>query len=397
MSTRVIVRQLLIRAGILLLTTILFLVSMNLVTDSRLEAMKQEDLYHTYASVLAADRYVMIHEQTDKQDIPEISAAYAGYDKNGQVVGYVIESNVISGNAEFVCQLGFSPDGTSLLAVAIVDQSNSSAFSPIMTPEFLAQFSNARLPMALTVDLPDEDKKDEVYPPIAGLQDGVFRAELEDPDESGYLDYVEITVVNGRIEQVVWDAIQSDGGNNRAQASVNGEYKLSDNTTIWAAQAYAMQNKLIEVQDPAKIAIKASGTTDVVPGVSISVNAFLTLSSQCIEDSKNAKVSESGVGEATRATSDVSNTDTTGASQDTTSNDSTDETNVDNEVYAGSEDGVLKDTDQNQLGLMIDGYPIADIHTKILNAEGEVDLSRSVIQRVNFAYRFLSDYRKGEA
>lgn len=387
MTTRAILRQLVTRAGILLLATVVALVSMNLVTDSRIELERQRGLQDRFGSILSAERYDPLPLNETGTDEAGIVAAYTAHNTSSEIVGYVIESIVFTEQGEILCRIGISSDGSTIIALSVDDESAKDTLGFVRTEAFLQQFSNARLPCALTIDLPDEKTDEETYLPLSGLADGVFRAEADSPDQAGYKDFVEIEVIQGRIERVVWDATQADGGTNRAAASVNGEYKLSDNTIIWAAQAYAMQNKLIEVQDPAKIAIKASGTTDVVQGVSISVNAFLTLANKCIENARNTKTSDPVNGPATTPTDAMTDTDTPSAQENT-------QTQVE-DALTGIEDGVVKDSEQFQAEFMIDGFPIVEVQTKITKADGADEASRSVVRAVNLAYRFIMDYRKG--
>ena len=381
MTTRAIVRRLMIRAGILLLLTSLILISLNAITEARLDEDRQRYLSSIFSSVLVADRYESIDMPSLGEISPEIHEAYRAVDINGDILGYVIEARSSTSTGNVICIGGFSSDGQTLLNLNVLSEEPSG--TKTSSPVFLSQFTGAKLPMAIVGDLPEESDTNEIYPPISGLTDGVFRQEMEESDEAGYRDFVEITVAGGRIVEVTWDALQTDGGNNRAQASVNGEYKLEDNSTIWAAQAYAMQNKLIEVQDPAKIAIKASGTTDIVPGVYVSVNAFLILANKCIEDSKNANPEGAISGyEDSEAPSDSGN----GRSDDT------DDTDLDTDIPL-EEDGVVRNSSVKED--TIDGFSYVEIKTKILASyEGE-EKARTVVRCVNNAYRLVTAIVQG--
>ena len=46
-----------------------------------------------------------------------------------------------------------------------------------------------------------------------GLKDGTYRAEMKEASH-GYKDYVEVTVKNGKIDTVVFDAAADDGKRN---------------------------------------------------------------------------------------------------------------------------------------------------------------------------------------
>lgn len=387
--TRAMVRKLLMRAASFFLVTMAVLLVMNFSTNRRLEAEKQQTYQTTLGRVLPAERYTAISLASFQEMFPTVKSAYAAYDEKNTLLGYVIDVQGASGEADPVTRMGFSEDGKTLLSLCVLSaDAAGQETAAVQSEDFYRQFQNIHVPAALLADLPDEDSTDNAYPAISGLQDGTFREQLDEADDAGYRDYVAIVVEGGRIVQVTWDAIQTDGGNNRAKASVDGEFVLDDNTVIWAAQAYAMQNKLIEVQDPAKIAIKSDGTTEVVQGVTVNVNAFVKLANKCIEDSQNGNAAaplptapaESGITSVPKATA----AQETDAAPDGTSS-----------SFNGSEDGVVKNDAGVSAADMIDGFPASDIKTRINEAEGAQEASRSVVSSVNRAYSFLLEYLKG--
>lgn len=405
--TRAVFRKMITRALTLILATLAFLFVMNMVTNGRLESEKQADLKSMLGDVLPAERYSQILIAPYLENNPSIQTAYSAFDSQGKILGYVIEVKDETETGEIVTRMSLSPDGGTLLSLRVLDNSEQGKENEdIQAVDFTSQFEGIRLPAGLLADLPAQDLSSNEYPPVTGLTDGTFREQLDKEDEAGYKDFVEIVVKSGRIVQVTWDAIQTDGGNNRAKASVDGEFVLANNSVIWAVQAYDMQNKLIEVQDPAKIAIKSDGTTEVVTDVSVSVNAFLKLANKCIEDSKNglpaASVTPSG------ATPAKSNTDETQAAQPTpmsagntagsagiTTGTATDPAKETTESYSGSEDGFVQNNQGGVIPDTIDGLPASEIKTKINEAPGALQSSRIVVSTVNHAYIFLQDYLKG--
>ena len=405
--TRAVFRKMIARALALILVTLAFLLVMNMITNRRLESEKQADLKSMLGDVLSAERYSEISITPYLENNPTIQTAYSAFDSQGRILGYVIEVKDETETGDLLTKMSFSPDGGTLLSLRVLDNSEQGKENEgIRASDFITQFEGIRLPAALLADLPEQDLSSNEYPPIAGLTDGTFREQLDDEDEAGYRDFVEIIVKSGRIVGVTWDAIQTDGGNNRAKASVDGEFVLANNSVIWAAQAYAMQNKLIEVQDPAKIAIKSDGTTEVVTDVSVSVNAFLKLSNKCIEDSKNGLPAASVTPSAPAP--DEGNTDVTSAAAPTSATDgntagsagiatgtASDPTKETTESYAGSEDGVVQSYQGGALPDTIDGLHAAEIKTKINEAPGARQSSRTVVSTVNYAYIFLQEYLEG--
>jgi len=122
-------------------------------------------------------------------------------------------------------------------------------------------------------------------------KDGWYYAEQADFDkQSGWKDTVLVTVVNGRIVDVVWNAISKDSTKkSKIVESVSGNYnmvKFGKAQAEWHEQAAKAQAALIAAQDPAKIAVKADGKTDAITGVSIHVSSFLQLVTTALKAAK---------------------------------------------------------------------------------------------------------------
>ena len=411
--TRAMLRKLLTRAFILLIATCFILVFMNYMTNRRLESQKQQQYRAQFGSVLQAEEYRQISVSAYMDSYPMIESLYGAYDASGKLQGYIVHTRMTTEEGDILTRMSFSADATTLLALQVLSNSSAKPESGIYSRDFGLQFSGIRLPIALLADLPDENSPAKEYPAISGLHDGTYRAELAEADEEGYRDFVIIVVQGGRIAEVTWDAVQSDGGNNRAKASVDGEYVLQDNTYIWAEQAYAMQNKLVQVQDPAKIAIKSDGTTEVVPNVSVTVNAFIKLANQCVEESKaglsatpaatgtegssSAGVSVTpdpdGTVTGTPETTSPATAGTAAVTETTTA--SGDETTGSSGQLAGNEDGVVEKDQSSILSDTIDGFAATEIKTKVNGAEGLEGSSRAIVSSVNQSYSFLLAFLKG--
>lgn len=122
-------------------------------------------------------------------------------------------------------------------------------------------------------------------------KDGWFYAEQPDFDkEAGWKDTILITVVNGRIVDVVWNGISNDKTKkSKIVESVSGNYnmvKFGKAQAEWHEQAARAQAALIKAQDPAKIAVKSDGKTDAITGVSIHVGPFLQLATNALKAAK---------------------------------------------------------------------------------------------------------------
>lgn len=121
-------------------------------------------------------------------------------------------------------------------------------------------------------------------------KDGYYSAEAANFDEkSGWKETVDVTVMNGRIVAVMWNAVHKDGGTDKVTRSKDGEYGMvafGDAQAEWHEQALKAEQFLIEKQDVKAFAYASDGKTDAVSGVSISVNGFAELVDQALANAK---------------------------------------------------------------------------------------------------------------
>jgi len=120
------------------------------------------------------------------------------------------------------------------------------------------------------------------------LKNGTYTAEQDDYDESGWKEYVTITVSGGKITAVDWNALQEGGGPTKKELSESGEYDMTVAGAIsqWHEQASSMEAALINEQDPSKIQMNSESRPDAVSGVTIKVNTFLKLSQKALDMAK---------------------------------------------------------------------------------------------------------------
>jgi major membrane immunogen (membrane-anchored lipoprotein) len=104
-----------------------------------------------------------------------------------------------------------------------------------------------------------------------------FAAQPEFDAKTGWKDSVLLTVVNGTVVDVVWNGTHKDPAKKsklvEALAGIYGMGKAAKKGE-WNVQAAAVQAELLKVQDPAKIPLKADGTSDAVSGASIHLTAI---------------------------------------------------------------------------------------------------------------------------
>ncbi len=163
--------------------------------------------------------------------------------------------------------------------------------------------------------------------PVA-LTDGTYEAKASAPDSNGFTEQLSLTVENGAVTAVVWDAIAEDGSK-KSILSENGEYTMTEDGPTWKEQSEALAKALIENQSLDFLTTDDQGKTDAVSGVSISVNSFITLASDCLNQaagiSNGDASSETASGDAASTNLDSGSN----ASEETTAEASQDGTQVD--------------------------------------------------------------------
>jgi major membrane immunogen (membrane-anchored lipoprotein) len=104
-------------------------------------------------------------------------------------------------------------------------------------------------------------------------KDGWFYAQQAAFDAStGWKDTVLLTVVNGTVVDVLWNGISKDPAKkSKLVEAVEGRYGMGKAAKKgeWNVQAAAVQAAIVRLQDPAKIPLKADGTTDAISGASL--------------------------------------------------------------------------------------------------------------------------------
>ena len=202
---------------------------------------------------------------------------------------------------DIVLRVTFEDDAATIRQVEVLEQNETETLGARITePEFLDQFAGALAPVYLpgmTVETGDsadaageteaaetgessEASADLAALEGAALSDGTYEAVGEPAD--GYTDQVSITVTDGKITEVSWDSVGEDGSS-KSVMSENGEYVMTEDGLTWAEQSQALANALIENQSLSFLNPDAEGKTDAVSGVSISVNGFISLAGQCLE------------------------------------------------------------------------------------------------------------------
>ena len=232
---------------------------------------------------------------------------------------------------DIVMRVTFEDDAETIRQVEVLEQNETETLgSRITEPEFLDQFAGAKAPVYLpgmTVEAADASGESgasgaeaeesaaaeaggaaaELLSDLEGavLADGTYEAKAAEAS-NGYTDQVTITVADGKITEVNWEAVAEDGSL-KSVLSENGEYVMTEDGLTWAEQSKALADALIENQSLSFLNPDAEGKTDAVSGVSISVNGFIILAQQCldqaagIESAADGAESEEAAGESADA------------------------------------------------------------------------------------------------
>lgn len=396
-------RKIVLSAIIMVSLSLVALIGSALISNYSRQEKTQNYFRQNMGHLIDADRF-------EAYEVPEaisdgsVSDFYIAYDMNRKVLGYVLTVRISTDQGELSSRMAISETGDRLLAIEVLDSSMQSLPSLNVMDALNGQLQGVRIPVALQLEYNSEELIYSEYPSVEGLHDGVFFAENDDYDNSGYKDYVEITVKDGRIISVNWDAEAKDGGKNRAQSSVDGEYNMPDGQQIWAAQSYSMENMLVKVQNLDKLAIKSDGYTEIVDGVDMKVNVFYRLAKECIENSRNNVIKEIPTeGERTEETgtepSEAEELPSVSNDAEDASNFPGDEVSIPSDTAkveidnGGIEDGVVVPGEVgDNLIESVDGLPLSEIRTQILGVDSAPEFSATLVSAVNTGYKYIRDY-----
>jgi len=391
----------------------------------------QSGYYETYNQVLEASSYQPI-QSTLISGYSGINGVYEGLDAEGNPVGYVIEVEVTDHNTGYPLELLVGVDYNTASLTGLMRDPRDSGMSSVTDEQIgiiAAQTLGSQIPVAYGVDLQTEGQDISDQARLEGLNDGIYYAQSLSADRSGYIDYVEMSIENGVITMVQWDAFNTDMNiKNRRESSLDGVYEVSG--LNWASQSYILCHALIDVQNPDLLAMKSDGTTDIIDGVTVNIRTFCNLCVECIENSRAgfdkdmyfAGLQEivDGLFEGDFASLGVVNDDgyivfsfdgypgvflgedgtslnlrqrVTGDMSDYSDFDSSAADGGGETVDGGrsNEDGVrMSDTSYDVDS--VDGLPMTEIKTFIEGIEGHIVITSDIVSAINTAYRFLKDY-----
>ncbi len=139
-------------------------------------------------------------------------------------------------------------------------------------------------------DEPEPTPEPTPEPETAMYADGTYMAEMPDFDaETGWKDNATVTIVDGMITEVVFNAtFKDDTKGDKVSEVAAGNYDMSVAGAIapWTEQAMAVQSYIVETQDTTSIAFDEAGKSDAISGATISYGHFMDLVNEALEQAK---------------------------------------------------------------------------------------------------------------
>ena len=244
-------------------------------TRTVIEKQETEAVRQAFSGILDADRFVAL----DAKSHTAVKEAYRAEDKDGHTLGFAVTTSVKGYGGPLEVHVALSSDGSRFLGLRIGSHQETEGYGARVTEEtFYRQFDSLAAPAVVN----GYTGIDESGQTAARLKDGSYRAEEESYD-NGYRYFVELTVQNGQITAVNWDA-QKEGGGSKKQDSEAGTYVMTPNGPRWHEQAKTMEDALIASQDPAKLTYnEETGKTDAYAGVSVDISSFIQLAVSALD------------------------------------------------------------------------------------------------------------------
>jgi major membrane immunogen (membrane-anchored lipoprotein) len=116
-------------------------------------------------------------------------------------------------------------------------------------------------------------------------EDGAYYAEMDDFADSGWKEIVELTILDGKIQRINWDAVYVDDSIpiRKKQYSKSGLYGMlmAGAANEWYDQAVAAEQYVLENGIDA-LNVDSDGRTDAVSGCTVHVDSFDLLLRECL-------------------------------------------------------------------------------------------------------------------
>lgn len=125
---------------------------------------------------------------------------------------------------------------------------------------------------------------------VEGYKDGTYFAEEADFNaETGWKDNATVTVTDGKISDVVFNATYKDdtkGDKLSEVAAGNYDMSVAGAQAAWDVQAKAIQDYVVSTQDFTSVEFNEEGKSDAISGATISYQHFFTLIEEALAQAK---------------------------------------------------------------------------------------------------------------
>ena len=188
---------------IVAVVSVALLFGMSAITDTLVKRQEDEAAKIAFGDILNADRL----EAIATKDTEGITSAYKALDKNGALIGYAVTATVKGYGGDMAVHVALTPDGSEFIGLRVGSHMETEGYgSKAAEAAYTDRFAGLKAPVSLN----GYTGIDEAGQTAARLKDGSYRAEEETYD-NGYRYFVELTVAEGRISAVNWDALKEGG------------------------------------------------------------------------------------------------------------------------------------------------------------------------------------------
>lgn len=122
------------------------------------------------------------------------------------------------------------------------------------------------------------------------IGDGSYTWTDSQADDNGFFSQIQVTVEDGRITALVWDAVNAEGDGKRS-LSAAGQYNMTEDGPKWHEQADALAQYVMANQSEEGLLSSDGYASDAVSSVSIYSGGFLGSLKQClfeaVQETKN--------------------------------------------------------------------------------------------------------------
>ena len=256
----------------------LLLLVMELISDNLIERQATGQAREVFGDMLEADTFEVLSAEKPAG----ISACWKGLNTTGQLAGYGITAVVKGYGGDMQVHAAFSADGRTLRGLSVGQNQETEGYgSRATSSDYTDTLVGKKAPLSLDGYTGLEGTGD-ASSTVTDWKDGQYHAE-QAAYTDGYRSFVDITVVNGRITAVNWDAYQENSSSTKKKESEAGRYVMTADGKRWHEQAAILEQALIEAGTPAGIQYQEdTGKTDAYAGVSIRIGEFVDLANKAL-------------------------------------------------------------------------------------------------------------------